>query len=57
MTASGRYRGELVQLLPHDTVEVRQPIHAVCWRNTAPALRIGCFLDFLSRQLAERAQP
>ncbi|MGB4074700.1 LysR substrate-binding domain-containing protein [Pseudomonas sp.] len=51
MTAADRARGELVQLLPRDTVEVRQPIHAVYYRNTALASRITCFLDFLSGQL------
>ena len=52
MTATDRERGELVQLLARDTVEVRQPIHAVYYRNTALASRITCFLDYLSAQLA-----
>lgn len=52
MTAADRERGELVQLLARDTVEVRQPIHAVYYRNTALASRITCFLDYLSAQLA-----
>lgn len=52
MTAADRERGELVQLLARDTVEVRQPIHAVYYRNTALASRITCFLDYLSTQLA-----
>lgn len=51
MTAADRGRGELVQLLARDTVEVRQPIHAVYYRNTALASRITCFLDYLSAQL------
>ena len=57
MTAADRERGELVQLLARDTVEVRQPIHAVYYRNTALASRITCFLDYLSSQLAERYLP
>lgn len=56
MTADDRASGDLVQLLARDTVEVRQPIHAVYYRNTALASRITCFLDYLSSQLAEPAQ-
>lgn len=51
MTAADRTSGELVQLLLRDTVEVRQPIHAVYYRNTALASRITCFLDYLSSHL------
>jgi len=51
MTAADRASGKLVQLLLRDTVEVRQPIHAVYYRNTALASRITCFLDYLSNQL------
>ncbi len=51
MTAADRARGDLVQLLARDTVEVHQPIHAVYYRNTALASRITCFLDYLSAQL------
>jgi hypothetical protein len=36
-----------------DTVEVRQPIHAVYYRNTALASRITCFLDYLSSKLGQ----
>ncbi|MET1076404.1 MAG: LysR substrate-binding domain-containing protein [Pseudomonas sp.] len=52
MTQADRQRGDLVQLLVRDTLEVRQPIHAVYYRNTALAARISCFLDYVSRQLA-----
>lgn len=52
MTAEDRRRGDLVQLLPRDTVEVLQPIHAVYYRNTQLASRIACFLDFLGERLA-----
>ncbi|MBS7660895.1 LysR family transcriptional regulator [Pseudomonas lalucatii] len=51
MTRGDRARGELVQLLPQATVEVRQAIHAVYYRNTALASRIGCFLDYLAGRL------
>jgi DNA-binding transcriptional LysR family regulator len=53
MTQGDRARGDLVQLLMRDTVEVRQPIHAVYYRNTALASRITCFLDYLSSQLGQ----
>ncbi|MBU1331534.1 MAG: LysR family transcriptional regulator [Gammaproteobacteria bacterium] len=51
MTAADRTQGDLVQVLVRDTVEVRQPIHAVYYRNTALAARITCFLDYLSEHL------
>ncbi|TWC28183.1 LysR family transcriptional regulator [Pseudomonas sp. SJZ079] len=53
MTQVDRARGDLVQLLMRDTVEVRQPIHAVYYRNTALASRITCFLDYLGSQLGQ----
>lgn len=52
MTRADRARGELVQILAPHTVEVRQPIHAVYYRNTALASRITCFLDYLEERLA-----
>lgn len=51
MTAQDRARGELVQVLEAETVEQRQPIHAVYYRNTALAARITAFLDFLAQHL------
>lgn len=53
MTREDRRRGDLVQLLAEQTLDVRQPINAVYYRNTRLASRIACFLDFL----AERLQP
>lgn len=55
MSRTDRAGGDLVQILAQDTVEVRQPIHAVYYRNTALASRITCFLDYLSRRLVECA--
>jgi len=55
MTGADRHRGELVQILAQHTVEVRQPIHAVYYRNTALASRIACFLDYLNDRLAGQA--
>ena len=48
MTQRDRDAGTLVQLLPSLTVEVRQPIHAVYYRNTAVSARITSFLDHLA---------
>ena len=51
MTAADRARGDLVQVLAKDTVEVRQPISAVYYRNTQLAARIACFLVFLRERM------
>ncbi|MBP8151608.1 MAG: LysR family transcriptional regulator [Xylophilus sp.] len=50
MTAQDRQRGDLVQVLVRDTVELRQPVNAVYYRNTQLSSRIACFLDFLDQQ-------
>jgi len=55
MTHLDRARGDLVQILAAHTVEVRQPIHAVYYRNTALTSRITCFLDYLSSELRNMA--
>ena len=55
MTHRDRASGELVQILAEHTVEVRQPIHAVYYRNSQLALRIQCFLDFIQAKLARYA--
>ena len=52
MTAGDRAEGSLVQVLARETLDVRQPIHAVYYRNTQLAGRIRCFLDFLQQRLA-----
>ena len=51
MTAADRERGRLVQVLARDTVEVRQPINAVYYRNTQLAARIAWVLDFLQERM------
>lgn len=48
MTRADRENGRLIELLPRQTVEVRQAINAVYYRNTALSLRITSFLDFLT---------
>lgn len=55
MTAADQAAGTLVQLLPRDTVDARQPISAVYYRNTQLAPRIVCFLDFLQQRLGAGA--
>ncbi|MEI2415327.1 LysR family transcriptional regulator [Orrella sp. JC864] len=51
MTREDRARGDLVQVLMRDTVDSRQPIHAVYYRNTALGARIACFLDFMQARM------
>lgn len=51
MTGADRARGDLVQLLVRDTLEVRQPVNAVYYRNTALASRIAAFLDFVAERM------
>ncbi|NMG66695.1 LysR family transcriptional regulator [Azoarcus indigens] len=54
MTAADRAEGRLVELLAAETLDMRQPINAVYYRNTQLAARIACFLDFVAGQM--RAQ-
>lgn len=54
MTGADRRSGALVQLFADRTLDVRQPINAVYYRNTQLAARIACFLDFLVARLAPR---
>ncbi|WP_431822371.1 LysR substrate-binding domain-containing protein [Burkholderia sp. F1] len=51
MTSTHRDNGSLVELLVDDTIEFRQPIHAVYYRNTTLSLRISSFLDYVSTQM------
>lgn len=51
MTEADRASGKLVQLLARDTVEVRQAVNAVYYRNTALSSRITAFLDFIAARL------
>lgn len=51
MTGTDRARGDLVQLLARDTLDVRQPVNAVYYRNTALSSRITAFLDFIAARL------
>lgn len=51
MTTADRQRGNLLQVLARDTADVRQPIHAVYYRNTQISSRIAGFLDYMSGRL------
>jgi DNA-binding transcriptional LysR family regulator len=42
---------DLLASLARDTVEVRQAVHAVYYRNTALSSRITAFLDFMTERL------
>ncbi|RZL64829.1 MAG: LysR family transcriptional regulator [Variovorax sp.] len=51
MTGLDRDRGDLVQMLVKETVDVRQAINAVYYRNTQLTARIACFLDFVGARM------
>jgi DNA-binding transcriptional LysR family regulator len=51
MTTQDRETGRLVQILTRHTQDVRQPIHAVYYRNTAISSRIASFIDYLIEAL------
>ena len=54
MTREDRRAGDLVPLFPDRTLDVRQPVHAVYYRNTALASRIVCFVDHVVGELGTR---
>ncbi len=54
MTREDRRRGRLVQLFPEHTLDMRQSINAVYYRNTALAARITCFVDHVIEVLGKR---
>lgn len=51
MTVEDRRRGDLVTLFDDQTLDVRQPVNAVYYRNTTLASRITCFLDHVVEKL------
>ncbi|SOZ38559.1 LysR substrate-binding domain-containing protein [Cupriavidus neocaledonicus] len=55
MTAHDREAGRLVQVLARQTQDVRQPIHAVYYRNTAISARIASFVDYLVEAIGGKA--
>lgn len=48
MTHRDRAEGRLVEVLPKQALEMRQPINAVYYRNTALSARISTFVSYLS---------
>ena len=54
MTREDRASGRLVQLFTKQTLDVRQSISAVYYRNTALASRITCFVDHVVKAVAEQ---
>jgi DNA-binding transcriptional LysR family regulator len=51
MTHADRSSGQLVQLFASQTLDVRQSVNAVYYRNTALAARITCFVDHVVQAL------
>lgn len=51
MTGADRQSGALVQVLTKETLDVRQTVNAVYYRNTALSSRITAFLDFMAERL------
>ncbi|MGC0154970.1 LysR substrate-binding domain-containing protein [Chromobacterium vaccinii] len=51
MTEQDRESGRLVQILAPDTLDMRQPVQAVYYRNTAVSSRIASFIDHLIEAL------
>jgi DNA-binding transcriptional LysR family regulator len=50
-----RASGRLVQILTHETRELRLPVHAVYYRNAALSNRVTCFLNYLHEQTLLRS--
>lgn len=51
MTRRDREAGRLVPLLVRETLDARQPIHAVYYHDAQLAARLTCFLDYVSARL------
>lgn len=54
MTRGDRKAGALRQLFVKQTLEIRQPINAVYYRNTAVSSRIKSFIDYMAEALGPR---
>jgi DNA-binding transcriptional LysR family regulator len=53
LTCADRKAGRLQQVLVEQTLDVRQPINAVYYRNTALSARIASFVGYLKERLGE----
>ncbi|MDH5858434.1 LysR family transcriptional regulator [Lampropedia aestuarii] len=54
MTHEHRRSGALIELFADTKLDVRQPINAVYYRNTALAARIVCFVDYVIAALKNK---
>ncbi|WP_201312820.1 LysR family transcriptional regulator [Dyella sp. EPa41] len=54
VTRDDRRSGRLVQLFARQTLDVRQSVNAVYYRNTTLASRITCFVDYMVEALGKR---
>ena len=54
MTREDRRTGKLVPMFVRQTLDVRQSISAVYYRNTALASRIACFVEYVTGALGQR---
>lgn len=54
LTREDRRSGRLVQLFARQTLDVRQSVNAVYYRNTTLASRITCFVDYMVEALGKR---
>lgn len=55
MTRPDREQGRLVELFPKLSLDVRRPINAVYYRNTAISARIQSFVDHVKQHIGRRA--
>jgi len=53
LTCADRKSGRLRQLFADETLEVRQPINAVYYRNTALSARIASFVGYMKEKLGD----
>lgn len=51
MTYQDRQNGTLTELLTDASQDIRQPIHAVYYRNSATSRRISSFIDFVKKEV------
>jgi DNA-binding transcriptional LysR family regulator len=55
VTVADRKRGDLVQVLMRETVDISRPISAVYYRDTQLGSRIRCFLDYVGSRMSDNA--
>ena len=52
-TTHDRHAGRLIEVLADDTRDVRQPVHAVYYRNSGVSSRIRAYIDHLAASLGD----